>query len=173
MASNGGEDGLKSAMRILLSQSLSSKYLLQASPQDITTVIPFADSPKAVWTVDGNSPTQFQALDAKINRLQAGGGTDNNTPVIQGLRLIAQQHSIDRFPAVILMTDGVSNTGATLSDLKAAVAGAGFNKVPVYAILFGDASTRQLSKIASLTSGQIFDGRKDLITAFRSAKGYN
>ena len=35
------------------------------------------------------------------------------------------------------------------------------------------ASTDQLSEITRYTTGTIFDGRKDLVAAFRAAKGYN
>ena len=76
------------------------------------------------------------------------------------------------FPAVILMTDGLSNTGENLQDLNKYIQDTGFS-VPVFAITFGDASEDQLKPIVNLTSGQIFDGRKDLVSAFRKAKGNN
>ena len=76
------------------------------------------------------------------------------------------------FPAVILMTDGQSNTGASFSDLQAHIAQSGL-QVPVYAISFGDADKSQLDQITNLTSGKLFDGSHDLASAFREAKGYN
>ena len=45
--------------------------------------------------------------------------------------------------------------------------------VPVFSIMFGEASADQLKPMAQLTRGRVFDGRKDLIAAFRTAKGYN
>lgn len=49
-----------------------------------------------------------------------------------------------------------------------------FNKdIPVFSITFGDASEDQLNEIADLTSGKVFNGKKDLINAFKQAKGYN
>ena len=40
-------------------------------------------------------------------------------------------------------------------------------------ILFGEADPQQMQELARVTSGRMFDGRKDMITAFREAKGYN
>jgi Ca-activated chloride channel family protein len=78
----------------------------------------------------------------------------------------------DRFPAIVLMTDGMSNAGS-LQDLKNAIAETGLNRVPIMAITFGDASTKQLQEIADLTGGRVFDGTTDLISAFRKARGNN
>ena len=40
-------------------------------------------------------------------------------------------------------------------------------------IMFGDADDSQLNELAKLTNARVFDGRSDLIGAFRSVKGYN
>ena len=39
--------------------------------------------------------------------------------------------------------------------------------------MFGSAERDQLDGIARLTNAKVFDGRKDLVGAFRSVKGYN
>jgi Ca-activated chloride channel family protein len=70
------------------------------------------------------------------------------------------------------MTDGQSNSGS-LDDVKRAIATTGLNDVPVYAVTFGDASVKQLNEIANLTNGRVYDGTKDLVTAFRQARGNN
>ena len=75
-------------------------------------------------------------------------------------------------PAVILMTDGQSNTGSTMSDLQAEYERIG-KDIPIFCISFGEASEDQLDQIARLAKGRVFDGRKDLVTAFRNVKGYN
>ena len=43
----------------------------------------------------------------------------------------------------------------------------------VFAITFGDAHDSQLQDVATLTRARVFDGRRDLTTAFRHARGYN
>lgn len=47
------------------------------------------------------------------------------------------------------------------------------NGIPIFSIMFGDADDEQLNEIASLTNARVFDGRTDLINAFRQVKGYN
>ncbi len=78
----------------------------------------------------------------------------------------------DRFPAVILMTDGQANEGrfATVEGIEGPYRLA---TVPVYGILFGDASRDQVEQLTAASSGRIFDGTTNLVDAFRSAKGYN
>ena len=43
----------------------------------------------------------------------------------------------------------------------------------MFAITFGDADPQQLEALAQLTRARVFDGRKDLAAAFRTARGYN
>ena len=45
--------------------------------------------------------------------------------------------------------------------------------IPVYGILFGDADERQVEEITNLTGGKVFDGRTNLIEAFKTVRGYN
>lgn len=45
--------------------------------------------------------------------------------------------------------------------------------MPVFSILFGDAEKSELEELAELTNARVFDGREDLVGAFRSVKGYN
>ncbi len=45
--------------------------------------------------------------------------------------------------------------------------------IPVFTILFGKAKESQMSSLANEMSGRMFDGRKDVVKAFRKAKGYN
>ena len=45
--------------------------------------------------------------------------------------------------------------------------------IPVYGILFGDASDYQLLEISELTGGKVFDGKLNLLEAFKEVRGYN
>ena len=69
------------------------------------------------------------------------------------------------------MTDGLANVG-TFSSLVQY-----YNKInreiPIYSITFGDADEDELGQIASLTNGKVFDGRSDLVSAFKEVRGYN
>uniref|UniRef100_UPI00286C4A25 VWA domain-containing protein n=1 Tax=Armatimonas sp. TaxID=1872638 RepID=UPI00286C4A25 len=160
---------LKSAMRGLLDQDQARRSLLQTSSRDITVVIPFSGAPQVLWEVRGNDPNALASLNAKIQALEATGGTDIYSPTVQALKRIHRQPGYeDYFPAVILLTDGESNTGASLSDVVSEKL-----DIPVFAIRFGEASSEQLDALTESTSGRTFEGRSDLSAAFREAKGYN
>ena len=163
---------LKKAMEILLDQVKAGKYFLQSSSEDITVVIPFEGSVIDAWQVKGNNQAEMTNLLEKIRKMLPRGSTDIYSPVMLALDRIAMIDSLNYIPAVILMTDGESNTGKKYEDLEAAWKQNG-KDVPVFLIKFGDASDTQLEQIATLTNGAVFDGRKDLISAFRKVKGYN
>ncbi|MCW3058670.1 MAG: uncharacterized protein JWQ02_491 [Capsulimonas sp.] len=169
-----GEEELKSAMRLLLDQQQAKQQLLQASPQDKTTVIAFSDHILGEWSASGNDPDALSALDAKINALNAEGGTDIYHPAMRAFDIIKAQPNLEQnFPAVILMTDGQSNTNL-FGQFTQHVDTMGLKTdVPVFAILFGEADKSQLQQMTDHTSGKIFDGSKNLAGAFREVKGYN
>ena len=176
--SGKGETQLKQAMRTLLDQQEASRYLLQASPDDATLVLIFNggivnDADLASWTVFGNNAGDLGRLLSRIEAQRTDDGTNIYGPVARALEWMqASGRLADHFPAVILMTDGQSNSGS-LADVQSAITRTGLTNVPVYGITFGDASVDQLQQIANLTSGRVFDGTKDLVGAFRKAKGNN
>jgi Ca-activated chloride channel family protein len=92
--------------------------------------------------------------------------------VIRGIELLCRVDHRRFVPAVVLMTDGKSNTGSTLPDLDRAYRKCG-KDIPVFPIQFGSAEEKQLRDIAGLTRGKVFDGRKDLIHTFREVRAYH
>jgi Ca-activated chloride channel homolog len=167
-----GVTQLKSAMQILLDENESKKYLLQTSDEDKIIVIPFSDSCHAQWEVNGNKKEDMDSLLLAIQNFPAIGPTDIYTPVMRGLELISLLDSGKYIPAVILMTDGRSNHGKKFEDFESFWR-MQHKDIPVFAITFADASEDQLKQITDLARGTIFDGKTDLVTAFRKAKGYN
>lgn len=169
-----GEDDLKGAMRTLLDQPTAARYLLQSSARDVTVVIPFNDHPQAQWTVEGNDPNNLSGLIAQITSMQADGGTDIFTPALQARDIIRSHGTLEGyFPAIILMTDGKSEDGLSLDQFTQRWKAAGGPDVPIYSITFGNADDKQLKQLAQISSGRVFDGRQDLVRAFRQARGYN
>ena len=74
-------------------------------------------------------------------------------------------------PAIILLTDGVSSGDA--EDFLREYESLGLD-VPVFSIMFGDADPDPAARRwPSATNARVFDGREDLVGAFRSVKGYN
>lgn len=172
---DAGEDDLKGAMRVLLDQGSATRFLLQTSARDITVVIPFSSKPMDQWTVRGNAANELSLLLAKVTAQEAEGGTDIFTPVLEARRLIRAQPALEGYsPAIILMTDGRSESGMSLRRFRDEWAAEGRpDEIPIYSITFGQADPRQLEELAKLSSGRVFDGRKDLVRAFRQARGYN
>ena len=169
-----GEEQVKSAMRLLLDQKQAREQLLQASPRDKTTVIAFSDHILGEWSATGNDPDTLSALDAKINALEADGGTDIYHPAMRAYDIIQQQPKLEgSLPAVILMTDGRSNQNLFTDFTQHVESMKLKSDVPVYAILFGDADKSQLQQLTDYSSGKIFDGAQNLVGAFREVKGYN
>ena len=69
------------------------------------------------------------------------------------------------------MTDGEANVG-TFSELRSTYST--INKdIPIYSIMFGRAEESELQQIARLTNGKVFDGKTDLVKAFKEVRGYN
>ncbi len=167
-----GEQQLEAALALLLDQAHATHYLINMGEDDHTMLIPFDDGQRTVLEVDGNDRKQLLDLLQKVKKETPDGSTDIYSPVIKGLNKIAAIDHTAYIPAVILMTDGVSNKGKTFRHLRNHWEKLGLD-IPVFCILFGNASEKQLHQIVDLTRGRIFDGRHDLIKAFRKAKGYN
>lgn len=165
-----GSEQLKQAMSLLLDQEQARSYLLSASSQDQNIVIPFSSQPEEVWQVSGNNPDELKQLLARIQQRAPGGGTDIYMAARKALQLLAEQELDAYIPAIILMTDGDSDGSL---DQFAPVWNTLNLDIPVFGILFGDASEKQLEELTRLTRGRVFDGRHDLVQAFRKAKGYN
>ena len=45
--------------------------------------------------------------------------------------------------------------------------------IPIYGIMFGSANDNQLLEISKYTGGKVFDGRTNLLEAFKEVRGYN
>ncbi|MCX7842643.1 MAG: VWA domain-containing protein [Clostridia bacterium] len=170
--SGEGEKKLKEAMTMILNQDIAKKYLLHSSAEDVVAVIPFSDKIFDIWEVRGNDPQQFKELLERINSLSPQGATDIYSPVIEALSKLDAQNLDNYIPSIVLMTDGKSNTGKSFYNLKASWSG--INKdIPVFSIMFGSADAKQLEEIASLTRARVFDGKHNLVDAFKKARGYN
>ncbi|MDK2866231.1 MAG: Ca-activated chloride channel [Clostridiales bacterium] len=167
-----GETSLKEAMRLILDQETASQYLLQSTPKDMTIVVPFNQENIDVWVVEGNNSSEMNELIGKIDHLDPGGGTDIYTAAMYAIDFIQSLDYEAYIPAVVLMTDGKSNDGRSFRDFEAYYEEKAMD-VPVFSILFGKASEDQLKEIEQLTRSRIFDGKDDLISAFKKARGYN
>ena len=162
-----GEEQLVNAMDYILTYEKASKDSLQFSEYDKITVIPFSSSVIDVWNTTGKNTNEV--LD-KIRYESPYGSTALYDAIEEGIRILDKE-SDDYTRTIIAMTDGEVNVGS-FSDLES-IYKRSKKRVPVYSITFGDAQERQLEKIADLTNSKVFDGRTDLLRAFKEVRSYN
>ncbi len=171
--SGEGNDQMVEAMAQILIQENAERNLLQAGENEINIVIPFDDGVLDVWTAADASPESLEDLYDAICGEECIGGTDIYRAAMAGIEKISGEYDLSQYtPAVILLTDGMSNGDMDFEDFRNFYLESGA-EVPVFSIMFGDAEEDQLDELAELTNARVFDGREDLIGAFRSVKGYN
>lgn len=169
-----GEAQLKDAMSTLFDSATASRYLLQASADDVHIVIPFDGRPRNVWVAEGNRPEVMRQLLNQVLDSKSAGGTNIYTATALALGALQrfEEKLNDYFPAIILMSDGKSKEA--MPRLRSQLERVSFGyDVPIFTIAFGNAQPSQLEALSELSSGRYFDGKKDLVKAFRQAKGYN
>ncbi|MGN0696392.1 MAG: substrate-binding domain-containing protein [Oscillospiraceae bacterium] len=170
--SGEGNTQLVKAMEELLIPENAEKNLLQAAENEVNAAVIFDERVRAIYTSEGSDEEYLKELFQKISEEEPGGGTDIYTAVEKGLEFAAMNFDMSKYcPAVILMTDGASQTENRLLFTEKYKASG--ENIPIFSIMFGDADDEQLNELAELTNARVFDGRDDLIGAFRSVKGYN
>ena len=163
-----GIKALRNAMQYVLTDEAANDFI-QFSEKDKIDIVPFARDVIGVWSTQNGTNTEN--LLNKINS-QATGGTTALFPAAKRALEIIKNEDLNKYNvSIILMTDGEGNVG-TFNEFKTAYNQAN-NSIPVYSIMFGEASERQLRDIANLTNGKIFDGKTDLVKAFKEVRGYN
>lgn len=170
-------DELKRAMAMVLDPEQAALSLLQPSVRDVTVVVPFSGTPAQPLEARGNDPAVLAGLLKQIDALRATGGTDVYAALTEAWGILDKARTEgllqSHLPAVVVMTDGRSQTdhadafGRLQQD-------AGLNvPVPVHSIAFGSADLSQLQELASRSVGRVFTAGSGLETALRTVKGYN
>ena len=164
-----GIEELKDAMNYILNYETASSDNLQFSKNDKISVITFNSKVDKVFETKMGSDTNSVIND--INSLEALGGTNIYDSSIKALEILQSESNDDYTKTVILMTDGMSNSGK-FKDLKKYYENNKLN-IPIYAITFGDSDERELKEITDLTNAKIFDGKGGLKRAFSEVRSYN
>ena len=164
-----GIEQLRSAMDYILDENKAGNNLLQFSSKDKITVIPFNKKNITKWETENGTATA--ELINQINTLQASGATNIYDSSIEALQILNNEDGEKYSLSVVIMTDGMSNYG-TYSSLKKVYDEMG-KDIPIFGILFGDADSSQLRDIARLTNATVFDGRTNLLEAFKKVRGFN
>ena len=165
-----GEAQLKDAMSQILLQENASRNFLQANAGEVNEVIFFDNTILDIERAADDSDEALAQLYQKVADFQIAGGTDIYNAAAQALAE-ASSYDLEKYtPAIILMTDGVSDYNYRTFQNAWDTLGI---DVPVFSITFGTADPTQLEELAEATGGRVFDGTQDLTEAFRSVKGYN
>lgn len=164
-----GIDELKDAMDYILTEEKAAENYLQFSEKDKITIVKFNSAVSEPVTVENGLETK-ELLD-DINDTTPRGGTNIYDTVSDAIKYLDSEDMETYNVSIVLMTDGVGNAGS-YSEMQSAINQAK-NKIPVYSITFGSADYEQLEKIANLTSGKVFDGKTNLLEAFKLVRGYN
>lgn len=157
-----GNEQLVVAMEKILDYKMASEDLIQFSERDTIFVIPFDSQIK--WEGKTGTGTYTEELISQIKDTQTGGGTNIYKPVERAIELLEDYDENEYTKSIVLMTDGESG-GEFRSKTS--------YHIPVFSIMFGEANSKQLDEISRLTRGKTFDGRTDLIRAFKEIRGYN
>lgn len=166
--SGSGYQQLMKAMDYILTDDAASDFI-QFSDKDKIDVIPFGSKVLGVWST--NKGTETESLRKRIHALEPNGTTALYPAASKALEILKNEDAEKYNLSVVLMTDGMANVGSYSmleNDYKK------YKKpIPIYSIMFGSASTSQLRNIAELTNATVFDGRTDLVHAFKEVRGYN
>ena len=155
-------------MQYILTEKAQTDFI-QFAEKDKIDVIPFGTNVMGVWTAENGIKTE-QIL-KQIESTSPNGSTALYPAAIKALELVKDEDREKYNVSIILMTDGQANVGK-FADLQNQYNQIGKN-IPIYSITFGSASERDLQKIADMTNAKIFDGKTDLIKAFKEVRGYN
>ena len=166
-----GNEQMVASLGTLLIDDKARSFFLETASGDIFHVIPFNSQAGSVVTATGASKDELAGLYDYIRRIGPDGGTNIYAAVASGLEALAQSgNKKTHSQMVLLLTDGVSD--GEFRDLAPLLDPSPAKNVPVFSILFGDASEEQVKRIAEATAARVFDGRKGLGDAFRQARGY-
>jgi len=110
-------------------------------------------------------------------RLEARGGTAIYSSLDRAyqIAMAERRRDPDRFVSVVLLTDGQNRSGLEFREFRRELldmrqSGA---TVRTFPIVFGEASSSELSEVADLTGGRAFEGRNtNLAAVFKEIRGY-
>ena len=178
--SGGPLDELKSTMSSLIDGSArTTTGEVGLRDQEFVTLRPFNTAPQEPAQTDlaetgGKGRAQ---LESRIDELQAGGGTDLYPALEDAYRDIEDRRGEDpednRIATIVVLTDGVVEP--RYEDFVRFCEGLSpeARKVPVFTVLYGAADEDEMTRLAELTGGKVFDAREDGIgEVFKEIRAY-
>ncbi|MBV8222872.1 MAG: VWA domain-containing protein, partial [Candidatus Eremiobacteraeota bacterium] len=130
------------------------------------------------FEMNGNNDTStLAAVKQFSDNLRAGGSTAIYDAIesAEAQAAAARGHEGPRYYSIVLMTDGENNTGDDFDAFKQKYEALPpeVQGIKVFPILFGEGSSEQLTQLAELTGGRLFDGKSaPLSVVFKEIRGY-
>ena len=163
-----GEEALIEAVDYILTYEKASKDKLQFSKYDSITVIPFSSYNIGEFkTKNGKETKELLNL---VHSIRPNGGTNLYDCLNKGISVLNNEDK-GLTKTIIAMTDGKINY-SSYNDFNSNYSKNG-NNIPIYSIMFGDADRDELTKIAVVSNAKVFDGRTNLLRAFKEVRGYS
>jgi Ca-activated chloride channel family protein len=144
------------------------------------TLLPFATRPAdpLTFVLETGAVDEVSAdLSEAVAGLEAEGHTAAYDALVRAYGLLEEGTGSGDHPlmSVVLMTDGEVNRGAGLDGFRQSLATRSDEvaRVPVFTVLFGESDVPEMTELAELTGGRVFDAREqDLEQVFREIRGY-
>jgi Ca-activated chloride channel family protein len=122
---------------------------------------------------DGDHTRETAAIHDFDAGLRARGGTAIYSALERAFAIADDERARDpdRLVTIVLLTDGENRDGISFKALANRMHGRAAPRT--FPILFGDAKSDELERVAEMTGGRVFDGRSgELTTVFREIRGY-
>ncbi|MGN9781632.1 substrate-binding domain-containing protein [Nonomuraea sp. ZG12] len=169
-------DALRQALVALTGADTSmSGTFSRFSNRESVTMLPFNSTPGAPvpFAVPAGNPEEVLARIRRFaESLEAKGGT-----AIYDSLMAAYDRPLTpgRYSSIVLMSDGENANGSGYDDFAAHYRALPEERrrVPTFVVLFGESDVEEMSKVAALTGGAVFDARStSLSEVFKEIRGY-
>ncbi|HJA28655.1 MAG TPA: substrate-binding and VWA domain-containing protein [Candidatus Olsenella pullicola] len=168
-------DALKAALLSLTETGADgTAALLTFQPRETIRFVEFASDIKSEKNLVVGEDGNLVGVSSYVSGLSAVGGTALYGTLQHALELAAQTRADDNVTSVVLFSDGENTDAPGIEGFAQWYeANETVQGIPVYAILFGEASGAEMERLAELTGGRVFDaGDGDLTAAFKEIRGY-
>ena len=168
-------DSLKAALLSLTETGADgTAALLTFQPRETIRFVEFASGVKSEKDLVVGEDGNLSGVSSYANALSAVGGTALYGTLEHALEVAAQTRTDDNVTSVVLFSDGENTDWPDFAGFSSWYeATPEVQGIPVYAILFGEASADEMGRLAELTGGRVFDAEDgDLTAAFKEIRGY-
>lgn len=179
----GRIDQLKSALLTMTDTAGGFNSFIAFQSRETINYVEFSNSvknDKSFQIDDANRDKNLADIRSYINGLHADGGTAiyDSLEVAYGNALKAKKADPESFTSIVLFTDGENTNGKSYNDFVAlynqlVASNPEIKSIPVFTVRFGEGATSELTGLADMTGGKVFDATKsDLTRIFKEIRGY-